>query len=568
MSSAAVVPFRPSKVLTAFAAEREQQRLAERAQRERAAEMAAFRRVAGGRGTPRRQAVGEVHTSFTPPAFGIVAGERAFSAAGSDRLTAWAAVNTGINADLEGALSTLRARSRDWAMNTDAGERYIALVGDNLVGDQAPRLQLRAKLANGEQDEAANTAIEQAWADWCERYSDITGGMNFAQLCRTVAEGTARDGEGLAKHVIDRSLPYGYAVQLLDVDRIDTGMNVAPQVAGGNAVRLGVEIDRLGRPVAVWLHTNHPGDAGAGLGPKGRSGRVETSSLVHTFVRRRAEQVRGYPWAAAVLKRAGDLAQYESFAMAASRIGAAKMGFYVSDKDVLENSMSLEELKDATGELVQEVEAGMFEALPPGVSFESFDPDYPHANYGSFVGVAQRGIAAGLNVAHHNLSGDMNGVNYSSARIAELAERRHWRSLQRWLIKSFVRPVFEAWLRSALLTGAIKLPSGAALPAERFDKFARVAEFQPQGWAWVDPEADIKASAVAMSYDLRSARMIVDEQGVDLDTVLADKAALIKAYQAQGLPVPAWLNGAGAMTAGGIPQPSPAPAPQPKKETA
>ena len=556
-------PFRPSRVLVDFATARQAKRQAEQVARERGAEMAAFRRLGGGSGQPRRQAVQQQLAALPQPAFAMVSGQRAFAAGGTDRLTAgWVSFNTGINADLEAALVALRARSRDWAQNTDMGERYLTLVADNIVGSDPPRLQVRATLSDGKTlDEVANTAIEQAWVDWCRAGKcDITGALSFGELLRNIVQGTARDGEHLLRRLRDRRLPYGYAVQLLDVDRIDTARNFAPSAQGANAVRLGVEIDGLGRKVAVWLTSVHPGDSGAGVAPRGMSGRVLADQVLHGFVLKRPEQARGYPWPSNVLKRANLLDQYEQYAAVAAKIGAAKMGFYTVDKDMVEGGLTLNELKDATGELVQDVEAGMLEALPPGVDFKSFDPDYPHQNYAAFVGECKRDLAAGLNVAHHNLSGNMSGVNYSSARIAELSERRHWRALQRWLIDTVVQPIFTDWLTMALLTGSIRLPSGAALPADRVEKFASAAKWQPPGWAWVDPEGDIKASAMAMTYDMRSLRQISDEQGVDQDDVLADKVALRDKYRAAGLPVPAWLAGGAAMTVGGS---QPAPAPQP-----
>lgn len=559
-----VAPFRPSRVLSAFVTDIQAKRRHETAQREQAAQQAAFRRIGGGAsGQPRRKALDAMLAGLPQPAFAQINGERAFSAAGTDRLLSnWLAVNTGINADLEAALAALRARSRDWVMNTDMGERYLTLAADNIVGSEPPRLQVRALLAdNKTPDDIANTAVEMAFADWCRRGKcEITGEMSFVEVLRSVVETTARDGEYLVNQMRNAGLPFGYALQMLDVDRIDTTRNVAASGRGDNGIRLGIELDRLGRKQAVYLHAWHPGDSGAGIAPAGSSGRVPAEQLLHGFVRRRPEQVRGYPWCAPVLRGAAELQQYKAYAMVAARVGAAKMGFYTTDKDVLSDGMTLDELKDATGNLVQDVEAGMLEALPPGVKFESFDPDYPHQNYSAFFDHGQRDLSAGLNVAHHNLTGNMTGVNYSSARIAELAERRHWRALQRWLISSFVRPVFDSWLRSALITGSIRLPSGAALPADRFDKFSSAASFQPPGWAWVDPEADIKASATAMTYDLRSLRQISDEQGVDMDDVLHDKAALRDKYIAAGLTVPAWMDGGKAMTVSGTPTPAPAPA--------
>jgi len=533
-----------SRILTQFKADQERARRVAAAAKEQAAGMAQFRRIAG-RAVPQR-APSVLASALPQPAFGKVSGERAFSAAATSRLThGWATFGTGINADLEGALQALVARSRDWAMNTDMGRRYITLVQDNVPGPNGPTLQVRATLGDsGRLDEAANQAVELAWYDWCQRGKcEITGRMSFADVCRAVIACDARDGEHLVRRIRSgqsMSLTHGYGLQVLDVDRI--APKSFSQGVGNNHITLGVELDINGRPVALHLYTAHPGDSSSGLAPKPIADRVPVGDVFHGFISERPEQVRGYPWASAVLLSANQLATYKQYALVAAKIGAAKMGFYVTDKDVLSGAMTLEEMKDATGELVQDVEAGMFEALPPGVSFESFNPDYPHQNFGNFVDDHSRGIAAGLNVAHHNLTGNMTGVNYSSARIAELAERAHWRSLQRWHIQSFVRPVFEEWLAMALLTQSIRLPSGAPLPAERLSKFAAAASFQPRSWAWVDPKNDVETAEISLRNDMKSLRQINDEQGVDLDEVLQDKARLKARYEELKLPLPSWLQ--------------------------
>jgi hypothetical protein len=43
----------------------------------------------------------------------------------------------------------------------------------------------------------------------------------------------------------------------------------------------------------------------------------------------------------------------------------------------------------------------------------------------------------------------MEGVNYSSARIAELDERDTWRGMQQFWIEHFCQPIYEDWLRMA-----------------------------------------------------------------------------------------------------------------------
>lgn len=579
--TAADKPVNGSRILTTWRAEQERTRRERAAQSELAAARSTFLRHQSGR--PSAKALDAMVAQLPGPAFPVISGQRshgataeqeqrAFAAGGTDRLSAgWLAFNTGINADLEAALPTLRARSRDWWMNTDDGERFGTLLCDNVIGEDAPRLQMRAKLPGSKElDTALNDAVEAAYAVWCEEHCDIAGELTFGEICRTNLASAGRDGEFLNRQVRGKQLPHGFALQLLDVDRIDSSRNVAPVAPGQNGIRLGIEIDPNGRKQAAWLTNGHPGDPGAGVGSSIISERVPVDNLFHGFLLKRPEQLRGYPWAANVLRTANGVATFAQYAIVAAKVGAGRMGFYTTSADVLENRPTWDEIRDATGQLVQDVEAGMLEALPPGVDFKESDPAYPHQFYGPFMTDHRRAIAAGLNVAHHNLSGDMTGVNYSSARIAELAERRHWRAIQRWFCRVFVRPAFREWLRCALLKGVIVV-AGKPIDFSWYDRIVAAAGFQFPGWAWVDPEADISAAAMALTYDMRSLRQICAENGVDLDEVLADKKQLRQLYEQMQLTVPAWMEGGAPKTAlGASPKPSPAPkpAPQPAGEPA
>src|SRR5690606_12986842 len=146
---------------------------------------------------------------------------------------------------------------------------------------------------------------------------------------------------------------------------------------------------------------------------------------------------------------------------------------------------SIADAKDsATGALQMNAEPGEFVELPVGYELQSWDPEYPHANFESFLQACLRGLSTGLDVATHNLSGDMTDVNYSSARIAELAEREVWTILQSWLIDSLVMPIYADWLAAALTRGDITFEtSGNALPMDRFNKFINVSRFQGRRWS-------------------------------------------------------------------------------------
>ena len=183
------------------------------------------------------------------------AGTNGFAGGAINRLTSSLASWSGsVNADLDGALPVLRARARHLAANNEHGKRFLTLCATNIVGRQNPRLQVRAMRDQRDPnkpttlDKAANETIEGHWDKW-GRTCDLSGRhKTLYSLLRTTVKGVARDGEAIIRVVRNRSLPYGMALQLLESDRLDEGLNA--RLDNGNVIRQGVEIDSALRAVA------------------------------------------------------------------------------------------------------------------------------------------------------------------------------------------------------------------------------------------------------------------------------------------------------------------------------
>ena len=445
---------------------------------------------------------------------------RRFDAAAINRLTAsfLGTVNS-IDQELRSDLDRLRMRSRDLANNNDYVRKFLRMVGRNIVGPSGFVLQSRVLDAPNKPDTLANSAIEGAFARWSRRgVCEITGRMNFADLSRAIVTSVARDGEALVRIVrgAPAQHPFGLALQLLDIARLDTTMNIEP-AAGRNAIIMGVEVNVYSRPVAYWLYQRNPGDRGGA----GERERIPATDILHLFVTDRPEQTRGMPWMHTAILRLHNLKGYEEAAIIAARIGAAKMGFFTSPDGT---AKGLGEQDAKTGEFVTDAEAGTFAVLPDGYGFEQFDPDYPHALYGEFVKATLRGIASGLDVAYNSLANDLEGVNYSSIRAGVIEERDQWMTLQNWYIDAFLEPVFDEWLKLALLNQAIAPPNGAALPFTKLEKFA-AHTWQGRRWTWVDPQKDIQAARLTIQSGIASPQSIAAQMGMDIEDVLDDIAA-------------------------------------------
>jgi lambda family phage portal protein len=472
------------------------------------------------------QLIAERAAPAPPPAHAA----RRFDAALVNRLTAsWQSMNTAIDAELRGDLDRMRARSRDLFKNNEYAAKFGRTVKSNVVGPEGFRFQARSS-DSGTLDTLANKAIEKAMWKWSRPdQCDVTGKRSFADICRGVMLATARDGEYLVRKRRGNGAGFfGYQLQLLDTDRLDTTYNVAP-ANGRNAVIMGVEVDSWRKPVAYHLWNRHPNEAANGTRSRER---VPASDIFHGYIPLEDEQTRGVPWMHAVMRRTNDLNGYREAAVIAARIGAAKMGFFTSP-DGSPNGVA--DGQTPSGEFITEASPGTFGVLPDGYKFEAFNPDYPHAQFDMFCKAALRGIASGLpGGSYHTIGNDLEGVSFSSIRSGTLEERDEWMAIQNWLITAFLVPVYEDWLDMSLLRGAILLPNGSALPLAKRDKFADHL-WQGRRWQWVDPLKDINASVVAIENGLASPQQIASQTGRDIEEVINDLAAFQALLAAKGV---------------------------------
>ena len=195
--------------------------------------------------------------------------------------------------------------------------------------------------------------------------------------------------------------------------------------------------------------------------------------------------------------------------MIAANVGAAKMGFFTTPDG---SGSPLADGTDRHRRIFQEATPGHFSVLPEGTTFNSFDPNYPHEQFGAFVKASLRGIASGVNVSYNSLANDLEGVNYSSLRAGVLEERDSWMTLQNWLTESLLEPLFADWLTAALLAGTVRTVRGAPITVDKFEKF-NVPQWQGRRWQWVDPLKDVEANIAAINAGLKSRREVIAEQG-------------------------------------------------------
>ena len=314
-----------------------------------------------------------------------------------------------------------------------------------------------------------------------------------------------------------------FALEIIESDRLDVDMN--EMAKSGNEIRMGVERDSWGRPVAYHFKTDHPGDYPFGAGAvNNKTVRVPAADVIHLFRQERPGQTRGVPWIASAIMKMHHLQGYTEAEVIAARAEACRMGFITSPED--------DTMTDGheNNQDVANFEPGLIQRLLPGETFTDSKPNRPGGQYEPFVRAMLHSLAAGLGVSYSTLSRDYSQANYSSGRLALLDDRDNWRVLQSWMIENFHRPVFEEWLDLAVLSGELQL-NGYEANAEAF----RAVRWIPRGWQWVDPAKEMAAYKDAVRCGFTTVSEVIAQQGGDIEDVMQTRRRELQMANDMGL---------------------------------
>ena len=461
---------------------------------------------------------------------------RNYEMAEDDRLSSrWSTTTRTADGELRYSLSPLRSRARELAENDPYVSRLFQMLDENVVGEEGIRpIPEPMSTRNRRQvDKYAERQILEGFSEWSRQgVTTVCGTYSLAALQKRIIRSVGTDGELFLVEVIgeDAGNRFGYALEVIEADLVDETHN--EDLANGNAVRMGVEVNEHRRPVAYWFLTSPKGDYRSALNPSNVQRRRVPADRVIYCARRelmRPGQTRAVSWLTTAGPQLYQLHGYRKAEAVAARTGSEKMGFYKmpagDDYDGGEVDASA---------FIQESEAGTLEVLPEGVDFVTHDPDHPSTAFADFNKAVLRGIAAGLGVGYNDLARDLEGVSYGSLRQSSLDDRAHYRALRTWIVEScgFRDRIYPHWLESAALGNAIKLD-----PAKLGNY--RAHRWQARGWRWIDPDKESKGDERALGNGTRLVEDVVAETtGRTLDEHLERLAIERQKFDALGLSHP------------------------------
>lgn len=419
------------------------------------------------------------------------------------------------NADHQADATKLREKSRALIQNVPYMAAAIEALVSHAVGTGiTPR-------SMGKEADLVNKTFAE-WAKVC----DADGRLDFNGIVAGADRAMESDGEVLVRLRARRAedgLPVPLQLQLLEIDWLDTTRTMA---VGPNRVINGIEYDVLGSVAAYWLWENHPGDVNSFVGLRTQSKRIDARNIIHLFAPQRPGQGRGFPRASPVIGRVRDLQLYEDAELARKNLETRLGVLYSGDATMAANPSADGTGMDAktiakTGDL-GDLPSGAMTQLPTGSQVTVVAPTVA-PGYVDYVGQQLHLIAAGMGVPYEMLTGDMNQVNFSSARVRRLDFRRAIEQLQ-WLvlIPKLLDPLFRAFIDAGILGGQFRARDYAV-------------DYSTPKWDYVNPEQDVKADIAEISVGLSSLSEKLRQRGFRPDDVFAEIASDFAKLKALGV---------------------------------
>lgn len=457
--------------------------------------------------------------------------KRMYAAAKNLRATSWGQSNTSADSELNTSLRPLRTKSRALVRDASYAKRAKVIIVNNVVG-MGIGVQAQVKTSRDMLNKRINDSIEDAWKEWSKaKHCHAGGTLHFNDLERMVMGQVFEAGEVFVrKHYrrFDESAKVPFTLEVIEAERICDEYQPGP-VSPGNVVKMGIESDPYGKPIAYWIRELHPGEIRQAYLATDRVERVPAEQIIHLRIIDRWPQTRGEPWLHTAAAKLGDMDGYSEAEIVAARGAACYMGIIESpDIDSFGETQ-------ADGSQVIDREPGLTQKLLPGEKYTDVSPNRPNPNMDPFMRLMLREVAAGIGVSYESLSRDYSQSNYSSSRLALIDDRDLWRTLQKWFIRNFRDEIHNEWLQQAVLSRAISA-IGIDEYASAPEKFQAV-RFKPRGWSWVDPTKEVEAYKEA----IRAGFMTVGEVialtggGRDIEDVLQERKQELEMMKEAGL---------------------------------
>ena len=351
---------------------------------------------------------------------------------------------------------TLRTYARHLDENHDLARGALNVLVANVVGPAGIVPEPQPRRADGTIHDEFATQLLELWRNWSPK-CEVTWQLTWPMAQRLAARTWFRDGEVLIQHIegptqlLDHGTRVPYSIELIEPDLLPIDFNDLTR-----GITAGVERNAWGRPRTFHVYRQHPG-AVAQLPSATSLKPIPADRISHLKLVDRIGQARGVSVFASVLSRLDDLKDYEESERIAAKVAASMCAAIIKGSpdqypDPLTGS-------DPTEPRHMQMRPGMvFDDLKPGESVETIAANRPNPNAGAWRDDQLRAVSSGLGAGFSSLARRYDGT-YNARRQEQVETWRLYEVMQDQFVAQFVRPVWERFVRSAILSGAITVPA-------------------------------------------------------------------------------------------------------------
>lgn len=389
----------------------------------------------------------------------------------------------------------------------------VGIVGTGLTPQSAPP----AAILGWDSDTASEFQQQQelAWNLWTKE-ADAKGRLQFWELELLSVYNLLMKGEFFRQPVMinEPHRLFSLAIQTIDPERIQT----PPDKMSDQTIYDGIKLGRRGNPTIYHARENNA-SASTSIAPARftpiPAWVAHRPAMLHGFVQKFDEQVRGFSPLAPALKLFKDLGDYYDFELIGAIVAASfPVWIETTMPDAMAASMrSADDFREQWDK---------YQELSPGqIAYGGFNQkphilknERPNDSFAVFTERILRAAGAAMGIPYEVIAKDFSKTNFASARAALLEAWRVFSLYQKWLVGHFSQPCWNLVQEEAYLRGLVKIPKGSPDFYEARQLYT-MATWRPQKRGHVDPKKEIEAAVLAMENNILTLAQVAAEYDGD-----------------------------------------------------
>jgi len=351
-------------------------------------------------------------------------------------------------------------------------------------------------------DEELDAKLEDLWKHF-SRAPEVTETMTMREVQQQLASMTLTFGDG------GLLLTRTGKIQMVEGDRIGSEENFFNRPGSAqddpNLIE-GVEVNRVGRPVAYHIGTRRDGMLQDVK-------RIQARNFIFHRKRIRPAQVRGVPELAPVLNDLQDLDELDSIEILSSKV-AASLSAVIKREGAMDFELA-ERANDDADERLQSFEPGQFQYLEPGEDVSVISAGgRPNTDIIDYCIYRLRKVGSALGIPVEWILQTIGETSFSASQGMVLLYQQTCEAEQRNLFPVLSR-LWRWKVTNWIATGMIDPPSGT-------DPFN--VSWQPPSFRWINRVAQVKADAAYLTMGAISLDDVCATFGNDVGSTLDRKA--------------------------------------------